>query len=211
MIRSPQWRAQNGTPAFFASGHIRAGILCRIIPRSHQCGDPLSNCSVIAPVRGSSVEWFRCRTSAGDFRHLSKCFAHFLQLRCFRGIVYLAIDMPWAPPECPAGSMPFLDEHYRMLFRDVSHLASALESPGYSDMQDSVAYILPNRGSPSCEEQNPFLPAFQVTHYRTFDKMFPQPLPHSGMPDFILTTTELVFSHHLLSLIPNPHLEPLFW
>lgn len=32
------------------------------------------------------------------------------------------------------------------------------------------------------------MPAFQVTHYRTFDKVFPQPPPHSGIPDF--------YSHH---------------
>ncbi|KAG1776307.1 hypothetical protein EV702DRAFT_343801 [Suillus placidus] len=109
----------------FASGphpdHIRAGILVirQIIPRSHQCG---------------------------DLRHLSRCSAHFLQLHFFRDNFYLAIAMQWAPladsPECPASSVLFLDESFTMLFQIC--LPLALESTGYSDIQNSVAQIVQN-------------------------------------------------------------------
>lgn len=79
------------------SDHIR-----EVVPRSHQCG---------------------------DLRHLSKCSAHFLQ-HCFRKNFYLVI-VQWPPlagsPQCPVGSLLFLDEHFIMFFQRCLPLVLGLQ------------------------------------------------------------------------------------
>jgi hypothetical protein len=173
---SPPITSVQGSSVELFRDSASAGILCQMVPRSHQCR---------------------------DLRHLSKCSAHFLQLRClpkhFLSGDRYAVGSPQNTRLALCCSLMNISE---CSFRDVSRLALALEFTGYSDIQDSVAHILPNQGCPSCEEQSPFLPALQVTHNRTLDKMFPQPPPHSGTPGF--------YSHHdwIGVLTPFPLINP---
>ncbi|KIK43592.1 hypothetical protein CY34DRAFT_803679 [Suillus luteus UH-Slu-Lm8-n1] len=108
--------------------------LCRIVPRSRQCGDPLSNCSAITPVRGSS-------SSVKVFRPLSA--APFFPRHFLSGDRYAV----GAPKNARSALCCSLMDVSECSFRDISHLALALESTGYSDIQNSVTHILPNRGS----------------------------------------------------------------